>query len=152
MESFRSSSISPKCTSRLGIGLDKAVNLWFPLVNLGEQSSQWYDLPWVRNRKNRRHRQQMVDGALSHLYGDGSLDSLPVAILANPTSVFSNPHEDPQTAVPSGTLEVGQGVELLIEGPSNYFVRGPENVRGYVWKSGLLRQPILPGDEVKVAQ
>ena len=138
-----------------GADLDKAVNLWFPLVNLGEQSSQWYDLPWVRNRKNRRHRrhrQQMVDGALSHLYGDGSLDSLPVAILANPTSVFSNPHEDPQTAVPSGTLEVGQGVELLIEGPSNYFVRGPENVRGYVWKSGLLRQPILPGDEVKVAQ
>ena len=126
-----------------------------PLVNLGEQSSQWYDLPWVRNRKNRRHRrhrQQMVDGALSHLYGDGSLDSLPVAILANPTSVFSNPHEDPQDGRAVGDSGSRAGSRVADRGTVKLLRPRPENVRGYVWKSGLLRQPILPGDEVKVAQ
>ena len=140
---------------RKGADVQHAVNLWFPLVNVVKRPPGWFDPPWVRGRKRRQARQRrerLAEGAISHLSGSAGLDSLTVAVAATRLSLFPDPDGGMLSASPSGTLAPGQGFELLTDGGPTYFVRTPENVEAYVEKSDLLRQPILPGDEVEIAQ
>ena len=140
---------------RKGADLNGAVNLWFPLVNLDQPQPRWFDPPWVRDRRRLQagqRRRRLVGGAMAHLSGDVTLDSLTVAVTARQLGVFPTPPAVPFSAPPSEILAPGQGIELLAESESAYFVRTSANVEGYVEKSALLRQPILPGDEVKITQ
>ena len=140
---------------RKGADLNGAVNLWFPLVNVDQRRPRWFEPPWVRGRirlQARQRRQRLVGGALAHLSGDGTLDSLAVAVTARQLAVFSTPPAVSYSAPPAEILASGQGIELLAETQAAYFVRTSANVEGYVDKSALLRQSILPGDEVKIAQ
>ncbi len=138
-----------------GAELERSVRLWFPLANRPGQTVRWFHPPWAKARRrfsDRQRRLELVEGAIAHLSGEAGVDSLPVVIPDGPLTVF--PHADGQngSAVPLATLEAGQGVELVSEEGPSWLVRGPENIQGYVSKSELRRQPILPTDEVKVAQ
>ncbi len=88
---------------------------------------------------------------MSHLSGQGDLSSLTVAVAARQLAMFPTGAASP-AAAPSRVLAPGQGIEFLDESGHTYIVRTSENVEGHLYKSALLRQPVLPDDEVKAAQ
>lgn len=99
---------------RRGADTNHAVNLWFPLVNVVDRPSGWFQFPWVRRRNRaraRERRSRLVQGALSHLYGDGTLASLPVGIAAHPAPLAMAYHQTGSApsgrAAPSGASAEG---------------------------------------------
>ncbi len=160
---FIESGAEPEATAAALIGaycqqgadLNAAINLWFPVVNMVNRSPRWFEPPWVRRHKRteaQARRRRLVEGARSHLSGQGSLSSLAVAVAASRLPVYSTSSVNAPAVAPSGTIAKGQGFELLDENDHAYFVRTSENVVGYVYKSAIRRQPILPGDEVGITQ
>ena len=138
---------------RRGADLNHAVNLWFPLVDVVERPPRWFDLPWVRSRKrlaSRERRRRLVEAAASHLSGQTTLDSLPVALVARHTPVFPSASATASLG-PSTVIAPGQGFEVLRDQARVCLVRTGGNVEGYIHKSALALQPILPGDEVNGA-
>ena len=135
---------------RQGTGLEQAVSLWFPLVDVVEGKHRWFDLPWVREGKARAakdRRRKLVEAAMEHLSGQLGVAELPVAVAASALSVY--PSAMPAASLgPSAVIAPGQGFEVLRDQGSTVQVRTGGNVEGYVRKSGLAIQPILPGDEV----
>ena len=134
---------------RQGAGLERAISLWFPLVDVVDRAPRWFDPPWVRERKERagrERRRKLVNGAMQHLAGELALAELPVAVAARPLSVYSSAMPA-ATLGPSAVIAPGQGFEALRDQGGMLQVRTGGNVEGYVRKSGLAIQPILPGDE-----
>ncbi len=190
-----------------GADVNHAVGLWFPLVSSSDTESGWFEFPWVRRRRRRRaqeRRRKLVEGAISHLSGQGSHAALPVGVASSgapitPTAIGSHslsntangapdpskagvpgPAADPNpmsahdqpgwtsrftrhqparartqaaTQVPASSralrvIAPGQAFELLGENDFAYLVRTSDELEGYVAKSALGWQPILPGDEV----
>ena len=135
---------------RRGAEVPHAVNLWFPLVDVFDAPIRWFDPPWVRRRKradSRDRRRRLVESAIDHLSGRISLESLPVAVAAQPLVVFPNSSANAPLG-PTGVISSGQSFELLRELDSSYQVRSGRNVQGFIPKSALQLQPILPGDKV----
>ncbi len=111
-----------------GTDLNRAVNLWFPLVNVVDSPPRWFEPPWVRRRTRARaqeRRRRLIEGAISHLSGEGTFNSLPVGVAAGRTPMVpvspqrgqSEPAPAPQpdpmeTGVqgepPTGTVTNGQ--------------------------------------------
>ena len=135
---------------RRGAGLEQAINLWFPLVDVVDRRARWFDPPWVRESKalaGRDRRRRLVEGAMEHLSGQLGVADLPAAVAASALSVY--PGAMPSASLgPSAVIAPGQGFEVLRDQGSMLQVRARGNVEGYVRKSGLAIQPILPGDEV----
>ena len=193
-----------------GAEVNAAVGLWYPLVKPVDGQSGWLEFPWVRRRRRRREqerRRRLVEGAISHLSGQGAHSSLPVGVASgsapvSPTAVgpylatdaapiASYRHggatpgsSDPGYSVPgyvqqgevsrftrhqmrrarsqvtapavapasaSRVIAPGQAFELLGENDFAYLVRTSDNLEGYVAKSALGWQPILPEDEAGAA-
>ena len=135
---------------RRGADLTHAVNLWFPLVDIVDSQSRWFDPPWVRGgRRNdaRERRRRLVEGAIEHIAGPICQDSMPVAVAAQPLVVFSNSSANAALG-PTAVISAGQSFELLREQANSFQVRSGSNVHGFVQKSALQLQRILPGDKV----
>lgn len=135
-----------------GAELVHAINLWFPLVNSVDRPPRWFDPPWVRQRKRREtreRRERLVGGAVGHLSGQLPLPSLPVAVAARSLAVF--PSSTASAALgPSAVISSGQSFEVLRDQTNSILVRTGNNVEGFIHKSALQLQPILPGDEAEV--
>ena len=101
---------------RRGADTNHAVNLWFPLVNVVDRPSGRFQFPWVRRRNSaraRERRRKLVEGAISHLSGKGTMSSLPVGIAAlraplSPISLQTGLAAPPQGSQPATS---GVGVE-----------------------------------------
>ena len=131
-----------------GAELDRAVELSFPIVTLLDDRPRWYHPPWTRpelRRRNRKRRQAMVEGAIEHLFHDGSHERLPVAIPSK-TAMTSAKARGNGSAKASGHLPPGLAVEILRENEGVYLVRTSAQARVYVATDELVRQPLLPRD------
>ena len=131
-----------------GASLNQAIGLWFPLMTFVDSSARWFELPRARTRvrrRNRERRQEMVSGAVAHLFGREDQGCLRVAIPDRGTAVFSKPIDTRANPV-RNALTRGCAVEIISEDRSGYMVRAPDDVEGYVAKRDLVRQPVLPGD------
>ena len=133
-----------------GADLDQALELWFPLMSLEDRRPKWLDPPGARNRVkrwNQRRRRNLVEGAISHLAGEATYESLGVATSALESPLFraSNPRSDFDS--PVGFLGSGEGMEIVREGETAYLIRSPRGVEGFVSKEAILREPVLPSDK-----
>ena len=98
-----------------GADTNSVVSLWFPLVNVVDQPEGWLQFPWVRRRNRamaRERRRRLVDGAVSHLSGEGSLASLAVGIAArrvplSPVSLQTGQAPPPVTVQPDPPVSDG---------------------------------------------
>ena len=73
---------------RRGADTNHVVNLWFPMVNVIQRPPRWFEMPWARRRIRARaqaRRRRLVEGAILHLSGEGSLASLSVGLAARRT-------------------------------------------------------------------
>ena len=143
-----------------GAGVDAAAALWFPLMTMERDAipptlevATLYDKLTRRAGRrgtewNRTRRAGMIEGALAHLFHEGSCEGLAVALLAPDTRVsFEAWREQRQYR-----LTQDLGVELIPLADSEIFVRPGEQARGYRTKMGANRQQILPGDLGSVEQ
>ena len=92
---------------RRGADTSQAIALWFPMVNVIERPGRWFDMPWVRRRARLRaqsRRRRLVEGAISHLSGEGSVASLSVGLAARrtPLTQVSGPPSPSPGQQPAG--------------------------------------------------
>ena len=133
-----------------GADLDQALELWFPLMNLKDRTPRWMDSPGTRNRIkrwNQRRRRNLIEGAISHLAGRTTHESLSVATSAVEAPLFRTSNSLTDLDSPLGILNVGEGMEFIREDEAAYFVRSSSGVEGFVSKEAILREPILPNDK-----
>ena len=70
---------------RRGADTNRVIALWFPMVNAIERPHRWFEMPWQRRRARlqaQSRRRRLVEGAISHLSGEGSVASLSVGLAA----------------------------------------------------------------------
>ena len=80
---------------RRGADTSQAIALWFPIVNVVERPRRWFEMPWQRRRARQRaqsRRRRLVEGAISHLSGEGSVASLSVGLAARRTPLSQISH------------------------------------------------------------
>ena len=100
---------------RRGADTNQVIDLWFPMVNVVERPRRWFEMPWQRRRARlqaQSRRRRLVEGAISHLSGEGSVASLSVGLAARraPLSHVSQGSGPPGSPPgPSGTNGEGQG-------------------------------------------
>ena len=131
-----------------GAELDRAVELSFPIVTLLDERLRWYHAPWTRaylRGQNRKRREDMVEGAIEHLFHDGSHERLPVAIPSRAATASARARGN-GSAKGSTHLPAGLAVEILRENEGVYLVRTSAQARVYVAADELVRQPLLPKD------
>ena len=70
---------------RQGADTNRVIALWFPMVNVVERRHRWFEMPWQRRRARlqaQSRRRRLVEGAISHLSGEGGIASLSVGLAA----------------------------------------------------------------------
>ena len=75
---------------RRGADTNQVVNLWFPLVSVVDRPGRWFEMPWSRRRTraaDQARRRRLVQGAISHLSGEGTMASLSVGLAARRTPI-----------------------------------------------------------------
>ena len=95
---------------RRGADTNHAVTMWFPLVNVVERPPRWFEMPWVRRRSRLRaqsRRRRLVEGAISHLSGEGMLASLSVGLVARRTPLTVIAHNPAPSISPQGQQFAG---------------------------------------------
>ena len=144
-----------------GADVDDAAALWFPLLTLDGSDAPPFE-PMARKiidrfarrhhaRKamwNRARRGRMIDGAITHLFGEGTHQSLAVALT------------DPEIQISFGDswkyrrhrVLRRRAVEIIPRDGSGSLVRPGEYPNGYSTSYGLSRKPILPKDHFHGAQ
>ena len=134
--------------------LSSAAALWFPLMTLVDDPTSGAVGVRVRLRKafwnvfrkgsprwDRERRRRIVDGAASHLFGDGTLEDLPVAVLSRPVTVYER-----RRGGPDRRLQRGEAVEVIEEMEMEHGVRPSESQHTYFVSGRLGREPVLPTD------
>lgn len=95
---------------RRGADTSRVIALWFPMVNVVEQPRRWFEMPWQRRRTRlqaQSRRRRLVEGAISHLSGEGSVASLSVGLAARraPLTQISNGSGPPGSSPPLSNPE-----------------------------------------------
>lgn len=133
-----------------GADLDQALELWFLLMNLEDRKPKWLDSPGTRNsirRWNQRQRQNLIEGAISHLAGKSTHESLTVATSAVEAPVFRTSNSLGDLGSPVGSLTAGEGIEIIREEEDACLIRSSSGVKGFVSKEAILRELVLPSDK-----
>ena len=97
---------------RRGADTNHAVTMWYPLVNVVDRPPRWFEMPWVRRRSRLRaqsRRRRLVEGAISHLSGEGVLASLSVGVVARRTPLTMIAGSQGPSISPQGQQSVGLG-------------------------------------------
>ena len=138
---------------RNGADLDKAIDLWFPLMSLVDRprvnllkrvARGEYRLLNFRRRYrvwDREQRMIIVDGAASHLFGEGTIDNLTVAILNEEVRV-----DDYFSPFYLWRLLPGEPVEVWENAWGRRWLRPGDGLRFYAASTDIKRQPVLPKD------
>ena len=138
-----------------GADPNSAAALWFPLMTLVDdpgfvagvgvrtQLRKVFRRVFRRGspRWDRIRRQRMVDGAVSHLFGDGALEDLPVAVLGRQVTVYES-----RRGRPDRRLLRGESVEVMEEGGTVMRLRPGDELDDYSTSDPLEREPMLPTD------
>ena len=97
---------------RRGADTSQVVTLWFPMVNMVERSHSWFVMPWERRRSRQREqarRRRLVEGAISHLSGEGTVASLSVGLAARRASMTITSNNPSQSWSATGQRPDGTG-------------------------------------------
>ena len=138
-----------------GADIDDAAALWFPVITLDDRDAPPFDSKFrkVLDRLSRRHarrkeqwnharRQRIIDGAIAHLFGDGTCEDLAVAL----------PDLDVSVSFGDGwryrrhRVLRRRAVEIIPRNGLRSLARPGDYPNGYAFSFGLVRQSILPGD------
>ena len=95
---------------RRGADASQSVALWFPMVSVVDRPPRLLEMPWTRRRTRasaQALRRRLVEGAISHLSGEGSVASLSVGIAARRTPMNLISHSPEQSASSSGRQPIG---------------------------------------------
>ena len=144
-----------------GADIDDAAALWFPLLTLDSSDAPPFE-PMARriiDRLSRRHngrkarwnearRQRMIDGAITHLFGEGNHQDLAVALTDSETQIsFGDSWKYRRHRV------LRRRAVEIIPGPGlGYVVRSGEYPNSYTVMRRVAIRPILPKDRVHGAQ
>ena len=138
-----------------GASIDDAAALWFPLITMDNRDAPPFEAMsrkiidrLTRRRGSRRahwnlaRRQRMVNGAVAHLFGEGSYHGLAVALASSEISVsLGDSWMYRRYRIPQR-----RAVEIIPGDGSGYLIRSGENPNIYIVLPRLERRPILPGD------
>ena len=134
-----------------GAGLALASELWFPLMTLvdspaagagiGPFSRSWLWRIFRRSAPawDQVRRQNVMDRAVAHLFGEGSHGDLPLAVLQQHITVSEGRRGGRQHL-----LLRGISVEVLEETEGRARLRPGESLRSYFSAEGVPREPVPP--------
>ena len=100
---------------RRGADTNQVIALWFPMVNVIERPHRWFDMPWERRRTRLRaqtRRRRLVEGAISHLSGEGGVASLSVGLAARRTPLTQASYNAGPPGSSPGQQPAGTGMPL----------------------------------------
>ncbi len=128
-----------------GAPLDLAVALWFPALTITD-GGRGGPLSLLRSREGvaqgqKERRMRIVEGALSHLFGQGMSGDLPVAVLAAPASVYDRLGRYFASNIPQG-----EAIEVLSVEGARWRVRTGDDQQSCITPAVAARRRILPGD------
>ncbi len=134
-----------------GAAVAQASMLWFPLLTLSDGARDDGG-PFRALRRllfptggpprwNRDRRQQIVDAAASHLFRDGSLEDLSMAVLSRQITVNPSRSDGLFHVLPRGSA-----VEVLSENDAQTRLRPAEGIQSFLALDGVPREPMLPTD------
>ena len=128
-----------------GASLDLAVALWFPALTITD-GGRGGPLSLLRSREGvaqgqKERRMRIVEGALSHLFGQGKSGDLPVAVLAAPASVYDRLGRYFASNIPQGEV-----IEVLSVEGARWRVRTGDDQQSCITPAVTARRRILPGD------
>ena len=144
-----------------GAALGSAAVLWFPLMTLVDDPVAdagvgvraclrkvfWNVFKRGAPRWDRERRQRMADGAASHLFGNGTLEDLPVVVLSRQATVYEARRGGPEHRLPRGG-----SIEVIEESETGIRVRPSEGQHSYFTLDRLERGPVLPADHLVMEQ
>ncbi len=106
---------------RRGADYNRVISLWFPLVSVVEPPRKLFEMPWTRRRIRataQERRRRLAQGAISHLSGEGSLDSLPVGLAAQRTPMTLADLGTSRFSSPTGLPPIGGAQSPVRSGES----------------------------------
>ncbi len=136
-----------------GADIDDAAALWFPLITFDDRDAPPFESKFrkVLDRLSRRHarrkeqwnrarRQRMLDGAIAHLFGEGTCEDLAVGFTdLDVLTSFGDSWKYRRHRVPQR-----RAVEVIPRNSTRSLVRPGEYPNGYSMLYRLSRKPILP--------
>ena len=128
-----------------GAPLELAIGLWFPLLTMADGTRGGL-LSFAKSGEgleqgHRERRIRITYAAISHLFGQGEVNSLPFAILAAAAPVY-----DRSMRYFSSNIPQDEAIEILSREGELWRVRPGDDRQSFITPAGVARRRILPWD------